>query len=82
MSIRYERLGDEGLFGGIDQVLQEFTGTAEYKAADGFLVRAEFRRDWSNVSFFPGPEPGEVRAHQNTLLVGLVFTVGNKAGAW
>jgi len=82
LSIRYERLGDEGLFGGIDQVLQEFTGTAEYKAADGFLVRAEFRRDWSNVSFFPGPEPGDVRGHQNTLLVGLVFTVGNKAGAW
>ena len=82
LSVRYERLDDEGLFGGIDQVLQEFTGTAEYKAADGFLVRAEFRRDWSNVSFFPGPEPGEVRAHQNTLLVGLVFTVGNKAGAW
>ena len=82
LSVRYERLDDEGLFGGIDQVLQEFTGTAEYKAADGFLVRAEFRRDWSNVSFFPGPEPGDVRGHQNTLLVGLVFTVGNKAGAW
>jgi Putative beta-barrel porin-2, OmpL-like. bbp2 len=82
LSVRYERLDDEGLFGGIDQVLQEFTATAEYKAADGFLVRAEFRRDWSNASFFPGPEPGEVRPHQNTLLVGLVFTVGNKAGAW
>ena len=82
LSVRYERLDDEGLFGGIAQVLQEFTATAEYKAADGFLVRAEFRRDWSNASFFPGPRAGEVRAHQNTLLVGLVFTVGNKVGAW
>ena len=82
LSVRYERLDDEGLFGGIAQVLQEFTATAEYRAADGFLVRAEFRRDWSNASFFPGPEPGEVRAQQNTLLVGLMFTVGNKAGAW
>ena len=80
--MRYERLDDEGLFGGIAQVLRELTATAEYKAADGFLVRAEFRRDWSNASFFPGPEPGEARGHQNTLLFGLVFTVGNKLGAW
>ena len=82
LSVRYERLDDEGLFGGIAQVLQEVTATAEYKATDGFMVRAEFRRDWSNASFFPGPEPGEARGHQNTLLFGLVFTVGNKLGAW
>jgi len=82
LSVRYERLDDEGLFGGIEQLLQEFTVTAEYKFADGFLVRGEFRRDWSNAAFFPGPDPGEFRAQQNTLLVGLVFTVGNKAGAW
>jgi len=29
LSVRYERLDDEGLFGGIDQVLQEVTATAE-----------------------------------------------------
>jgi hypothetical protein len=38
-AVRYERLDDEGLFGGIDQVLQEVTATAEYKFADGFLLR-------------------------------------------
>jgi hypothetical protein len=82
VSVRYERLDDEGLFGGIDQVLQEVTATVEYTLADGFLVRGEFRRDWSNERFFTGPEPGDPRDHQNTLLVGLVWWFGNKQGAW
>jgi len=82
LAVRYERLDDEGLFGGIDQVLHEFTATAEYKFADGFLMRAEFRRDWSNRRFFTGPEPGDPRTAQNTALVGLVWWFGNKSGAW
>ena len=82
VSLRYERLDDEGLFGGIEQVLQEFTATFEHKFADGFLARAEFRRDWSNAQFFPGPRSGELRTRQNTALVGLVWWFGNKSGAW
>jgi hypothetical protein len=82
LAVRYERLVDEGLFGGIDQVLHEVTATAEYKVADGFLMRAEFRRDWSNQRFFTGPRPGEPRKGQNTGLVGLVWWFGNKTGAW
>ena len=79
--MRYERLDDEGLFGGIDQVLQEVTATLEYKFADGFLVRGEFRRDWSNERFFTGRRPGDLRDHQNTALVGLVWWFGNKTGS-
>jgi hypothetical protein len=82
VGVRYERLDDEGLFGGIDQVLQELTATAEVKLADGFLARGEFRRDWSNQDFFPGRLAGELRDHQNTVLVGLVWWVGNKSGPW
>jgi len=82
LAVRYERLDDDGLFGGIDQVLHELTATAEYKFADGFLVRGEFRRDWSNQPFFTGPEPDGLREHQNTFLVGLVWWFGNKSGAW
>jgi Putative beta-barrel porin-2, OmpL-like. bbp2 len=82
LSIRYERLDDEGLFGGIAQVLQEVTLTAEYKPADGFALRGEFRRDWSNQSFFTGPAPGDLRRQQNTALVGLVWWFGNKTGTW
>ena len=82
IAVRYERLDDEGLFGGIGQVLHEVTGTLEYKFADGFLVRGEFRRDWSNQPFFTGPRPDALRDHQNTALVGLVWWFGNKTGAW
>ena len=82
LAVRYERLDDEGLFGGIDQVLHEVTATLEYKFADGFLLRGEFRRDWSNEKFFTGPRPGDLRTHQNTALLGMVWWFGNKTGAW
>ena len=83
LAIRWERLDDEGLFGGIDQQLQELTLTGEWKFADGFLVRGEFRRDWSDTPFFTGPGGGDDRRHdQNTALVGLVWWIGNKTGTW
>lgn len=83
VGVRYERLDDEGLFGGIDQVLQETTLTAEYKLADGFLVRAEFRRDWSSERFFPGRlGEADLRQVQNTALVGGVWWFGTKDGVW
>ena len=82
LSLRYERLDDEGLFGGIAQVLQELTATVEYKFAAGFLLRGEFRRDRSNQPFFTTDRPGDLRDHQNTALVGLVWWFGNKQGAW
>jgi hypothetical protein len=83
VALRYEHLDDEGLFGGIEQVLQEATATLEYRFTDGFLIRTEFRRDWSNESFFTGPLGAtDLRDHQNTLLVGGVWWFGNKQGAW
>jgi hypothetical protein len=80
--LRYEHLDDEGLFAGVDQRLQELTLTGEYKLADGFLLRGEFRRDFSDVAFFPAPTADTSRRHQNTVLVGMVWWVGNKSGAW
>jgi hypothetical protein len=83
VGVRYERLDDEGLFGGIAQVLHEATLTAEYKLADGFLVRGEFRRDWSNEAFFPGRlGADDLRGHQSTALIGAVWAIGNKTGTW
>jgi hypothetical protein len=80
LALRYERLRDDGLFGGITQTLQEVTLTAEHKLGEGFLARAEFRRDFSNQPFFPGR--GASRGHQNTALAGLVWWIGNKTGPW
>jgi len=81
LASRYEYLDDEGLFAGVAQKLQEVTATAEYKLADGFLVRGEFRRDWSNRLFFPVHDGG-MSAHQNTALAGLVWWIGSKTGGW
>jgi putative OmpL-like beta-barrel porin-2 len=81
--VRYERLDDEGLFGGIEQLLQETTITAEYKLSDGFLFRAEWRLDWSNIAFFPARGgAADRRRGQNTALVGGIWTIGNKQGVW
>ena len=83
IGVRYERLDDEGLFGGIEQVLHEATLTVEHAFADGFLVRAEWRRDWSNARFFPGRYgASDARDRQNTALVGAVWVIGNKTGVW
>lgn len=84
VAVRYERLDDEGLFGGgVDQLLQEVTLTGEWKFADGFLLRGELRRDWSNVPFFTGRGGSDdLRKGQNTALIGLVWWMGNKTGIW
>ena len=58
LGLRYERLDDEGLFGGVDQVLQEVTLTAEQQLADGLLLRAEYRHDWSAGAGLPVGRPG------------------------
>lgn len=82
LALRYEWLDDDGgLFGGVPQVLQEITVTAEHKFSDGFLARGEFRRDWSDTVFFPAHDL-ELRKGQNTVLVGLVWWMGNKKGPY
>jgi hypothetical protein len=83
LAVRYEWLDDEGNFGGIDQRLQELTLTGEWTFAEGFLARLELRRDWSDTPFFTGPGGADdLRAHQNTVSVGLVWWMGNKKGVW
>ena len=80
---RSEYLSDRGgLFSGTTQALKEFTGTYEFKVADGLLSRLEYRRDWSNVPFFLTNRPGVLSANQDTLTVGLVWWYGGRQGAW
>ena len=66
LALRYERLDDEGSSVESTRCCTRSPLTAEYKFADGFLVRGEFRRDWSNEAFFPGRGAGDLRGHQNT----------------
>lgn len=71
-----------GLFSGVTQALKEGTFTAEYKLADGFLLRGEYRRDWSNQPFFLTEQPGVLKKEQNTATLGLVWWLGRKQGTW
>lgn len=80
---RAEYLSDQGgLFSGITQALKESTATAEYKLADGFLARMEWRRDFSNQPFFLTDIPGKLKNEQNTATLGLVWWFGQKQGPW
>jgi hypothetical protein len=79
-----DNLSDDGVsvFTGLDQDLKEMTVTAEYKFNEEFLLRGEYRRDWSNQPFFLTDTPGVLKKEQNTATLGLVWWFGRKKGAW
>ena len=80
---RGEYLSDRGgLFSGITQALKESTATAEYKLAEGFLARMEWRRDFSNQPFFLTDIPGKLKNEQNTATLGLIWWFGQKRSPW
>jgi predicted porin len=83
LGARAEYLRDRnGLFSGAAQTLKEATLTAEYKVAEGFLLRWEWRRDMSNHAYFYTDALGILANHQTTATVGLVWWFGPKQGAW
>ena len=83
LAARGEYLSDRGgLFSGVTQALKESTATAEYKFADGFLARMEWRRDFSNQPFFLTSVPGQLKKEQNTATLGLIWWFGQKQGSW
>jgi len=83
MGGRAEYLSDRGgLFSGVTQALKETTITADYKVADGFLLRSEWRRDFSNQPFFLTNTQVRLKTDQNTATLGLIWWVGQKEGSW
>ena len=80
---RAEYLSDRGgLFSGRNQALKETTATFDYNVADGFLMRYEWRRDFSNQPSFLTDVQGVLSKQQNTATLGLVLWWGRKQGAW
>ena len=80
---RAEYLSDRGgLFSGITQALKENTITFDYKLADGFLMRYEWRRDYSNQPSFLSDTQGLLEKQQTTATVGLIWWWGRKEGTW
>jgi hypothetical protein len=83
VATRAEYLNDRGgLFSGITQALKENTTTLEYKVGEGFLTRAEYRRDFSNQPSFFTATQGVLKREQNTATLGLVWWMGRKQGVW
>jgi len=75
---RFEYFHDmNGYQTGVAQEVKEFTGTYEYKWAEGLLTRLEYRRDWSDVPFFHKGNTKFVDA-QSTLTAGFVAFFGPK----
>lgn len=80
---RSEYLSDRGgLFSGLTQALKETTATAEYRFTEGFLARAEWRRDFSNRPYFLTNTPGVLKDDQNTATLGMIWWFGDKPGSW
>jgi hypothetical protein len=80
---RAEYLSDRGgLFSGLNQALKETTATLDYNVADGFLMRYEWRRDFSNQPSFLTSVQGVLSKQQNTATLGLIWWWGRKEGAW
>jgi hypothetical protein len=80
---RAEYLSDRGgLYSGKTQALKEFTGTLEYKIAEGFIVRNEWRTDLSNQRYFYSDTLGLLKRSQTTATIGLLWWFGPKQGTW
>lgn len=80
---RSEYLADAGgLFSGKAQALKEATATFEYRFSQSFVMREEWRRDWSNQPFFLSDTLGVLEKSQTTATLGLIWWFGGKEGAW
>ena len=80
---RFAYLRDSGgLFSGRSQTLKDGTVTANFDVADGFQMRWEYRRDWSDIDYFVTSAPNTLKSEQNTALLGLIWWFGGKRGAW
>jgi hypothetical protein len=83
LASRAEYLSDRGgLFSGLTQALKENTVTFDYALADGFLMRYEWRRDFSNRPSFLSDVQGVLSKQQTTATVGLIWWWGGKEGTW
>ncbi|MGO9516837.1 MAG: outer membrane beta-barrel protein [Candidatus Korobacteraceae bacterium] len=80
---RAEYLSDRGgLFSGVTEALKEVTATYDVTVANGFEMKYEFRRDWSNVPIFLTGTQNVFSKDQNTATAGIIWWFGRKQGPW
>jgi hypothetical protein len=68
----------DGFTSGVPQRLKEATVTAEFKHKDGFIMRLEYRGDFSDVPFFL-KNTREFVKRQNTITFGFIYAFSTKA---
>jgi hypothetical protein len=80
---RTEYLADQGgLFSSTNQALKEATVTIEQRMLEGFLLREEWRTDFSNEPYFYTNLLGVLKRQQNTATLGVVWWFGPKKSPW
>ncbi len=83
LGARTEYLSDRGgLFSGVTEALKEVTLTNTFDVADGFQLRAEYRRDWSNQPIFLTSTQNVFSKNQDTATLGVIWWFGRKQGPW
>lgn len=76
-SPRFEYFKDmHGFATGVTQNLYEVTLTHEFAPRPDFIVRAEYRKDWSNERVFEKRNEPLNSKYQNTFLLGVVYVMG------
>ncbi len=80
---RGEYLSDRGgLFSGVTEALKEVTATYDFTVANGFEMKYEYRRDWSNQPIFLTSVQNVFSKEQDTATVGVIWWFGRKQGPW
>jgi hypothetical protein len=80
---RDEYLSDRGgLFTGATQALKENTLTLAYRFDNGFEAIGEWRRDFSNRTYFYTNLIGVLKRDQNTATLAFLWWFGGKQGSW
>lgn len=83
VATRAEYMSDRGgLFSGLTQALKEYTFTFDYQLSNEFLMRYEWRRDYSNRATFLSDMQGVLENKQTSATVGLIWWWGQKQGGW
>jgi len=83
IATRVEYLEDRGgLFSGTSQAVKETTVTLEQRLLDGFLLREEWRRDFSNQPYFYTSVLDVLKRQQNTATLGMIWWFGPKKSPW
>jgi hypothetical protein len=86
LAARTEYLNDHGgLFTGVTsytEALKEVTATYDFTLANGFDMRWEYRRDWSNRPIFLTSQQSVFSTDQNTATMGVIWWFGRKQGPW